>query len=434
MKIAQLTPGSGDNFYCENCLRDLTLVKAMRGLGHDVLMIPMYLPLQSETDEKVADSPLFFGGVNVYLQQKFEMFRKTPRWVDKMFDRQGLLEWVGKKAHMTSARDLGETTLSMLRGENGRQVKELERLVKWLGQKENKPDVVVLSNALLAGLAKSIKAKLGVAVVCLLQDEDGFLDGLAEPYRERAWEEIRKRAKDVDGFIAVSEYYADVMRERLGIENQKVHVVYTGISLEEYEDLRLAPAAATIGYLSRMCADKGLDVLAEAFIKLKGNEKLRDLRLRIAGGKSGNDKAFINKIKGRIRKCGYEDDVEFLEDFGGKEKVEFLKSLSVLSVPERKAVAYGLYVVEAMAAGVPVIQPKSGMFVELLEMTGGGILYEPGDESALAAALEKVLVDTDYARELGSRGREKVFEMFNIERNAEEMVEVFEKVASLERG
>ena len=84
-----------------------------------------------------------------------------------------------------------------------------------------------------------------------------------------------------------------------------------------------------------------------------------------------------------------EDDVEFLEDFGGKEKLEFLKSLSVLSVPERKRVAYGLYVVEAMAAGVPVVQPRSGVFVELLEMTGGGILFEPGDDSDKMRAIEQ---------------------------------------------
>ena len=176
MKVAQLTPGSGDNFYCENCLRDAALVKAMRSLGCDILLLPMYLPLQTDKDEQLSSTPIFFGGVNVYLQQKLELFRKTPRWLDKVFDSKRLLEWVGKFASMTSAKELGETTVSMLRGENGRQAKELDRLIEWLGRRENRVDIVVLSNALLAGVARSIKEKLKIPVACLMRDEDGFLD------------------------------------------------------------------------------------------------------------------------------------------------------------------------------------------------------------------------------------------------------------------
>jgi len=409
-------------------LRDAALVKAMRRLGHDVLMIPMYLPLQAERDDHIANAPIFFGGINVYLQQKFGIFRRTPRWLDKLFDRPKLLEWVGRKAHMTGAKELGETTLSMLRGENGRQVKELKRLVEWLSQEENRPDVAVLSNVLLVGLASCIKARLGVPIVCLLQDEDGFLDGLPAPFAEQSWLEVGRRAKDVDGFIAVSKYYANVMRNRLGLRGDKIHVVYTGISLEGFKDLKAETAKPTIGYLSRMCPDKGLDILAEAFIKLKENDKLKELRLRVAGGKSGNDEAFINKVKDRIQKRGFADDVEFLEDFGDKERLEFLKTLSVLSVPEKQPVAYGLYVLEALAAGVPVVQPRSGVFVELLELTEGGILCEPNDVGALASVVERLLVDAEYGRQLGRHGRKVVFEKFNIERNAKEMVGMFEEL------
>ena len=120
MKIVQICPGSGDNFYCENCLRDAALVKALRKLGHDVLMVPLYLPLQADKVEQVSNAPLFFGGVNIYLQQKLSLFRRTPRWIDRWFDSRGLLEWAGRKAGMTNARDLGETTISMLEGEDGR--------------------------------------------------------------------------------------------------------------------------------------------------------------------------------------------------------------------------------------------------------------------------------------------------------------------------
>ena len=229
MRIVQITPGSGDSFYCENCLRDAALVKAMRSRGHDVLMVPLYLPLRVDKAEPVSNAPIFFGGINVYLQQKSPLFQKTPRWIDRLFDTPALLRWVGHKAGMTNARDLGEATISMLRGEHGRQKKELDRLVDWLALQENKPDIICLSNILLVGLAKSVKERLNVPVVSMLQDEDCFLDGLASPYAEQAWQMISERAIDVDGFIAVSKYYADFMQQRLGLQKKTVHVAYIGI-------------------------------------------------------------------------------------------------------------------------------------------------------------------------------------------------------------
>ncbi|MHC4639143.1 MAG: glycosyltransferase family 1 protein, partial [Planctomycetota bacterium] len=176
MRIAQFTPGAGDNIYCENCLRDAALVRAFRKLGHEVLMIPLYLPLRVDGTEQLSNAPIFFGGINVYLQQQSAIFRKTPRWIDRIFDMRKLLEWVSGRSGMVDAHVLGKTTISMLEGEDGRQVKELKRLVNWLSEKENKPDIVCLSNALLAGMAGRIKQKTGVPVVCMLQDEDQFLD------------------------------------------------------------------------------------------------------------------------------------------------------------------------------------------------------------------------------------------------------------------
>ncbi|MHC5060885.1 MAG: glycosyltransferase family 4 protein [Planctomycetota bacterium] len=428
VKIAQLAPGSGDNFYCENCLRDAALVRAMRKLGYDVLMIPMYLPLQADKSERVSNAPIFFGGVNVYLQQKLSFFQRTPRWFDSLFDWPKLLEWVGRRAQMTSARDLGETTISMLNGENGRQVKELDRLIEWLQMPDNKPDVVCLSNALLAGLASSIKSRLGVPIVCLLQDEDGFLDSLAGPYMKQAWEILARRLKDVDAFVAVSKYYANTMQERLGLDAERLHVVPAGISLEAYDKGPVQPEVPAIGYLSRMCPDKGLDVLAEAFIILKENEKLKDIRLIAAGGRTGHDRKFINQVERRLDWCGVIGDVEFLPGFEVDAKSDFFRRISVLSVPEKKPVAYGLYVLEALAAGVPVVEPEIGVFGELIETAGGGVLYKPNNAQALAGALEPLLLDADYALKLGARGRGGIFENFDVMQTAQNMVRIYKQV------
>ncbi|MHC4659119.1 MAG: glycosyltransferase family 4 protein [Planctomycetota bacterium] len=427
MRIVQITPGTGGSFYCDNCLRDVALVKALRKKGHEVLMIPMYLPVQTNKDEVVDEAPIFFGGINVYLQQKFGFFRKTPRWVGRLLDSPRLLRWVGRKAEMTSARDLGQTTISMLQGEQGRQAKELDRFVEWLDAPDNKPDIVLLSNILLGGLAGSIKTRLGVPVLCFLQDEDGFLDGLAEPYAKQAWEMVMECSEGVDAFISVSKYYANVMRERLRLRADRVHVVYLGISLDEYEVAKAEPEVPTVGFLSRMCYNKGLDILVEAFINLKKNERLKNARLLIAGGKNRSDEVFINRIQQQLRACGLINDVQFLPDFDQGTKVRFLQTLSVLSVPEKGPVAYGLYLLEALAAGVPVVAPASGALPELLEMTGGGVLCEPNNAGALSAALEPLLLDQDYGRQLGKQGKEVVFARFNVDETAEELVRLCEE-------
>lgn len=426
MKVVHLTPGTGDSFYCENCVRDAALVTAMRSLGHDVLIIPMYLPMQDDKNEPVGNTPIFFGGINVYLQQKSAFFRKTPRWLDRIFDSPKLLGWLARKSKMTSAGVLAETTISMLRGEEGRQVKELNRLIEWLDSQENKPDIVCLSNILLIGLAKSIKARLGVPVVCLLQDEDDFLDGLVSPYKERAWQMIAELSRDVDAFIAVSKYFASVMQEKLQLSTDRMHVVYSGISLDGYEALQAEPKLPTIGYLSRMCPERGLDTLVDAFVILKSNENLKKARLRVAGGKSGNDDKFINRIRKKLTSCGFIDDVEFLSDFDREAKLAFLQSLSLLSVPEKRPIAYGLYVIEALAAGVPVVEPKSGAFPELLEITGGGVLYEPNGAAALAEAMQPLLLDPDYARKLGKQGKKQVFQKFNVEQTAKDLMRIYQ--------
>jgi glycosyltransferase involved in cell wall biosynthesis len=394
-------------------------------------MVPMYLPVQGDEGEVLTEAPIFFGGINVYLQQKWGLFRKTPRWIDWLFDRPRLLRWIGRRAKMISAKELGEATVSMLRGEDGRQVKELERLVEWLSAEENRPDIVCLSNALLTGLAKRLKDKLGVPVVCLLQDEDGFLDGLASPYSGQAWEIIVERAKNIDAFLAVSRYYAGIMQRRLGLDPNKVYVVYMGILLDEYksaENRKAVPEVPTIGYLSRMCPDKGLDILVDAFVMLKKDQKLKNAKLRIAGGSIGDDRSFTEQIRRQLSVCGLIGDVEFVPEFTRGNKLSFLQSLSLLSVPEKKPVAYGLYVLEALAAGVPVVQPASGVFSELLEKTGGGMLYEPNSAGALAAAMKPLLLEPDYARQLGKRGREAVFEKFNIEQTAGEMVRIYDMI------
>jgi glycosyltransferase involved in cell wall biosynthesis len=422
MRIVHLTPGSGDSFYCENCLRDKASVLALRRAGHDALMVPLYLPPLGEL-EGTGRSEIFFGGVNVYLQQKSALFRRTPRWMDRMLDSPRLLRAVGRMAGMTSSRDLAETTLSMLRGPAGRQVKELQRLVGFLAEGE-RPAAVVLSNALLAGLAGPIRRDVGAPVVCILQDEDGFLDALDDEARPLAWAALAEAAGEIDLFAPVSRYYADVMTERLGLPPDRVRVLRPGIDTDGYRPADAPPDPPAVGYLSRTCRDKGLDLLVDAFIRLRSSGRHGRLRLRISGGRTSQDKALLTEIDRRLRAEGLAGEVDMLGEFDDEAKRAFLPTLSVMSVPERKGEAASMYLLEALAAGVPFVQPANGAAVEVAEGTGGGLLCRPEDAADLAEKLDKLLSDPDRARSLGAAGRKAVLEQFSAERMAADLADL----------
>jgi len=445
MRIVYLMPGAGGSFYCENCLRDAALIRAVAKLGHDPLMVPLYLPLKIDEPTSVPAAPVFFGGINVYLQQKSGLWRRLPRWLTRWLDAPWLLRWAARRAGMTRARDLADTTLSMLRGEDGHQARELERLIDWLATEE-RPDLVSLSNCMLIGAARRLKERLRVPVVCALQDEDIFLDGLPEPQRTQAYDAIAERAAHMDAFLAVSHYYGALMRERLRLPADKLHVVHNGIPLEGYSpapdagrdsgfpsdqsaicNLQSAIAAGVppaIGFLERLCHEKGPDTLAEAFLLLR--PRLPALKLRLAGGWTTADEPLLASIRKRVADAGATQDVEFLPNLQRAERQAFLRTLSVLSVPSRHPEAFGMYVVEALAAGVPVVLPRKGAFPELTEATGGGILYDGDGPEPLAAALGELLADPARARELGACGREAVRRDFCVEETARKTIKVYE--------
>jgi glycosyltransferase involved in cell wall biosynthesis len=431
MKIIQITPGSGDNFYCENCLRDQALVRTLYSQGHEIIMVPLYLPIKLDPPKVSIDAPIFYGGINVYLQQKLGLFRKTPRWLDRLFDNRALLSKVSKKAGMTRSRDLEETTISMLRGENGHQAKELERLIKWLSSDNERPDVVILSNVLLGGLAAHLKRRLKVPVVCMLQDEEAFIDSMDEPYSKEVWRLIRGCSQEIDAFISVSMAYTKRITPRLGIFEDKINTVYMGIDLNEYPPAQQLSEKPVIGFLSRMCPQRGLDILIDTFIMIRQNPELKKCQLQISGGKSQADEPFLRKIRNRLEKEGLIEDVAFISEFLGEGRRQWLNSLSVMCVPEKEEAAYGLFALEAQAAGVPVVVPKVGIFPEMLELTGGGLLVDSNTPEKFASVLTPLLQDTASAFELGKKGRRGIEAHFDIQKTSKNLVGVLENLTRI---
>jgi len=411
-----MTPGAG-KMYCGACLRDNALAAALRQMGHAVVMVPLYLPLTLDEDDQTAGTPIFFSGINVFLDQQSALFRKSPQWLHRLLASPSLLRLASAAAGKTRAEDLGELTLSMLRGEEGNQARELEDLIRWL--RLEKPHVVCLSNALLAGMARRIRAEVRVPVVCTLQGEDFFLDALAEPHRQAAWRVAAERAADVDLFVAPSRYFAGFMADRLKIAPERMKVVVNGINLSGYEAgpdcVEPSKGPPVLGYFARQCREKGLDILVGAFVRLKKRDGLADLKLRIGGSCGPTDQVAVDQLRELLAAHDMSGDAEFCPNLSRSGKLEFLRSLTIFSVPARHPEAFGLYVIEALAAGVPVVQPDHGGFPELVAATGGGRLFAAGSEDALAAAIESLLRAPDQARAMGEAGRLAVRQQYNVE-------------------
>ena len=415
-----MTPGAG-KMYCGACLRDNALVKALRAMGHSVLMAPMYLPLTLEEDHQSPDTPIFFSGINVYLDQQSALFRHAPSWLHRLLAAPSLLRLASGAAGNTRAEELGELTISMLRGEEGNQARELDEVIRWL--RLEKPDVVCLSNSLLVGLARRIRSEVGAPVVCSLQGEDFFLDAIPEPHRATAWEVAAQRAAEVDLFVSPSEYYSQLMAKRLKIPPSRVKVVYNGINLEGFEDstpTRARSGPPVLGYFARMCRDKGLDQLVGAFVRLKKREGMGDLKLRIGGSCGPADQIIVEELRQMLAAHKILGDAEFCPNLTRAAKQEFLRSLTVFSVPTRHPEAFGLYVVEAWASGVPVVQPDHGGFTELIASTGAGRLFPAQDGEALIDTLESMLRAPAKARLMGEAGRAAARKRFSMEAMAEE--------------
>ena len=414
MRIAYIAAGAA-GMYCGSCLHDNTLAAALMARGHDVALIPTYTPLRTD-EADVSNEPVFYGAINVYLQQKTGLFRRSPAIVDRLLDRPGLLRWVSRFAASTDARELGDLTLSILQAEEGRQRKELQRLLDFL--ETYQPDLVQLTNAMFLGIGSSIRSHLGVPVVSGLTGEDLFLDELASPFREQVEGEMRRRAAEIDGFIATSRYYADSMQSFLEVDPARMHVVPLGIKLDDFDSAsakRRAGDGITLGYLARICPEKGLHLLVEAFCQLKRERPQLPLRLRVAGYLGARDADYYAAQKEIVQAAGLAADVDFLAEVDREQKLELLGSLDILSVPTTYREPKGLFLLEGWAAAVPAVQPRHGAFPELIDATGGGLLVEPNSATDLATGLASLIDDSTRRHEYGHRGRAAVERNYSAE-------------------
>lgn len=425
-RLVYITAGAA-GMYCGSCMHDNTLVAALRRLGHDAILLPTYTPISTD-EASVSEQRVFFGGINVYLQQKSWLFRWTPWFLDRLLDFPRLLRWVSKFAVKTEADQLGELTISMLKGSKGKQQKEVKKLVHHL-KHSLKPHLINMTNALLSGMVPDFKKELNVPVLCTLQGDDIYTESLSKKHRDKCLELIRENCKHFDGFITTSQYYADFMTEYFKVPREKIDIVYPGLKLEGHgQEGDNDDRPLTIGYFARICHEKGLHNLVEAFCQLKKMPEVPECRLKVSGWFGENNREYFEKQKHRLAQDGLE--MEHVESPTLADKIRFLQSIDILSVPTTYHEPKGLYLLEAWANSVPVVQPTHGSFPELVKATEGGLLVEPNNPIALAEGLHQLLTNDDLRHSLGQNGKRAVFERFHDTLMAEQTARIYERYLS----
>lgn len=402
MKILFISPSAGDTYYCGNCFRDALQAQALQQAGHEVTVMPLYLPMKYASE----GVPVFFPATSYFIEQAAFRKKGMPGWLRKATSAGPLLKMASSLSGTTSSAGMEGMTLSMIGGEGGAFRKNVQELMDWM-RSTGLPDVMHLSSTLLLGIARPIREELGVPVVCSLQDEEVWLDGLEGAYSQKAWDLIRENARFVNHFVTTSQYYREVVNHKLP-EIKNISMVYPGVDLERYKAVQ-APQKPTIGFFYRMNRLDGLDLLSEAFVALKRKGSIPGLQLRIGGGFMGKeDKRFLEKVKAILEP--FKADVAF-DEYAVNAHAPFFGKITVLSVPLRFQEGVGLYVCEAFAAGVPVVEPETGSFPEIVN--GAGVLYDPSEEGALAASLERLLTDASLMEACRQRASVMARERYN---------------------
>ncbi|MBM3809824.1 MAG: glycosyltransferase family 4 protein [Acidimicrobiia bacterium] len=434
MKVLSLSAGAA-SMYCGSCMRDNALAAELIRQGHDVTLLPFYTPTLTDEENVSRQERVFFGGISVYLEQHVPWFR-SHRLLDGLLDAPGVITAFTSGSIAVDPRQLGAMTVSTLKGADGHQRKETAKLIEFVTS-EPPPDVVNVPYTLLINLAAPLKRALNRPVVVTLQGEDLFLEALPEPYKTEALELVRSQVGEVDLFIAVSDYYARFMRDYLRIPESKMRVARLGVNVRDLTvkgglapnvanaTFGASPQLFTIGYFARVAPEKGLHNLAEAYRILRTELGMPAGKLVAAGYLPPEHRPYLQQIVRRLSEAGLGDEFVYRGTVERSKKVQFFHDIDLLSVPSPYHEPKGLYLLEAMACGVPVVQPNHGAFPEIIERTGGGVLAKSDHGRDVAEAIAELWRDPARARQMGQRAAESVRNHYTVGHMADAVLNAY---------
>lgn len=408
-------------------MQDNTLARALRLAGADAVLVPTYTPIRVD-EEDVSTSQVFLGGVNIYLDSMVPGWRRLPGWMIHWLNRPSVLKFLTRFSSSTDAQQLGPLTLDMLKGIHGPQRREIHEFVDYLCQ-QLQPDVIIFSNALLSGVLTELRSRFSGKILCLLQGDDIFLEGLTEPWKQRVLQQLKSNCDSFDGFLTHSRYYRDFMSAYLQLSPDRfaqipltidvAHIPFPAAAAESPLQAEVSTKTPeqrrfNIGYFARICREKGVHRLLAAAAEVL--PEFPNVELTLAGYLSPagiswfeNELAGVRKMApGRIHWCGSPETRE--------QKFEIIQDFDLLCIPTEYQEPKGLYVLEAAAVGVPALLPQHGAFPELVEQLQVGQLFQ-GSTSELAESLRKLIRQHSESGSSAHRQqlRESVCRSFGIE-------------------
>ncbi len=432
MRLLFISAGAGPT-YRGSCIRDNALAAELIRRDHDVSVVPAYTPTLTDEENVSRQDLVILGALSLDLERRSAIFRRTPAALDRLWDAQAVIKALAGGPMAADPKRRGATIVSVLKGVDGHHSKEIRKLLDWLGT-QDPPDLVNLPNAMLISLAGPLKRALGVPIVVTLQGDDLVLESLPQPFKREAIDRIQSQVRDVDLFIAVSEYGADFMRDYLRIPSAKIRVAPLGISLPDDEDpAPLARQPFTLGYFARVAPEKGLHVLADAYAILRGKKGLPPSRLRAAGDLRRDQQAYVDGVVRRLGSWDLAGEFDYAGAPDRAGKFAFLRSLDVFCVPSPYPDPKGLYLLEAMACGVPAVSPDHGSFPELLSSTGGGILARSAQPADIADAIHELWQDPAKATSRARQGWAGVRRYYSLARMAERVEAIYEELLAENR-
>ena len=399
MHLAIITAG-GAGMFCGSCMHDNTWARALHQVGTEVSLIPLYTPIRVDEEDQTS-SPIFFGGINTYLNDHYPIWRRIPRFLTRWLDSPSLIQQATRGAVSNNAAELGSMTATMLLGEDGPHRKAGEELVDFVVNL--RPDVVCFSNSILSGALRALRQRYSGRIYCVLQGDDVFLDGLTEPHKSQVMSRLKERASEFDGYIVHSRFYRDYMADYLNLPREKFIELPLAIDCSKHDgqpkpNLGRPP---TVGYFARICPEKGLDSLVQSILLLK--KEIPEIRLRAGGYLGSQNQDYIESVRNAAKPLGA--DFEYIgSPATHAEKVAFFKSIDLFSVPARFQEPKGLYVLEAWANGLPVVLPDHAAFPELIQSTGGGLLSQANNPESLAESMRQILLNSDLRTSLANAG------------------------------
>ena len=417
---------------CGSCIRDNALARALAGRGHDVRLVPLYQ--RSRTDEaSVSESRVRFGGISVFLQHAAPLFGAVPG-LDRFLDSPPLLGFAERFSSSTDPTRLGPLTVTTLEGAQGPARRAVEALAESV--RDTRPDVVVLPNSLLLGLAAPLGAATGAPIVVTFSGEDLFLSRLPSGDRDRALGLMREAAGAAAHFVGVTEHHARGMADTLGIPEDRVSFVRLGVDSKGYPTEPKASSAGagtgrrevTIGFFSRIAPEKGLDRLARAVLQLAAQPEAPPLRVRAAGWMSRGGKGYLDEVRRLFANDGAAVSFEYRGEVDRAGKIRFLRDADIIGIPATFPEPKGIPAIEAMMAGTPVVVPQEGAYPALLDRAEGGVLAKSSDPEDFAAALSQLVLHPERRAGVGARGFARVREEHSLDRMAEDAEAAFARV------